>query len=339
MKTSNVFSRAAALILSVLLIVSVSVPLFQSTPVDAASSARIKDINIKSGDKQVPVDIQPTITYNGTIKSVNEDRIFFRVKQKGSRYDSVEIKEIKKSGDSIIIVPEKLLEFNKSYKIEIREDAVEVQDKGRYPNDRTIYFETNYIDFYDMMVANPTKLSKILDTYTPRQLKVFAPERYIEEITVLHKKQGAVDRDVNQQVTDSLTNIDVIAKKDKKIDRMYIKIRYKGHTMHSGNAVVLDDDEKNKNKKNETYTIGFGNLPVSYDLVVTAYAANNEKLDEQTIKIAADDKLFSKINERYKYKTAGKGYTLFELLEKNTTFNDLLIENEMEKLKIQVVKD
>ncbi|WLR50640.1 Ig-like domain-containing protein [Bacillus tianshenii] len=339
MNASSIFSRATSLFLSVLLLLSVFFAFSQSNQANAASYATIKDTNVDNGDKQVPIDIQPTITFNGTIKNFHKEKISLGLKQTGDKYKEIAIKEIRKSADKLIIIPEKYLEFNETYKLELEDNAVEIEGKNYYKNKKTIRFETNYIDFYDLMVVNDAKLANILNTYTPRELKVFAPERYIEEITVLHKKRGKVEEDARQQVTDSLTNIDVVIKEDTKINRVFIKIKYDGHTMHSANGKLLEEDTGNNNNKQqtETYTIGFGNLPLAYDLVVTAYNVKNEKLDEQTIKIAADDNLFSEVSEKYDYKTAGLGYTLYDLLANDTDFNDLLTENDMQKLKVQVI--
>ncbi|OEH92165.1 Ig-like domain-containing protein [Bacillus solimangrovi] len=335
MNFSNIFSKISILFICSMMFFSIFFSFSQSTKVIAANNARIKDSSPRDGSKQVPVDIEPTITFNDKVLNVHENRIELKLKKSNNKYEEIELKEIRKSGEKLIIVPEDKLEFNKKYVLEIDNNAVELKN-GYYRNSRNIDFETNYIDFYDLMVVNDAKLSSILETYTPRELRVIAPDRYIEEISVLHKKRGKVEDDTLQQITDSLTNIDIVTEDTYKVKRVYVKIKYQGHTMHSGNAIKVTDNDDKRKKGKDLYTLGFGNLPPAYDVIVISYNSKNEEVDKQTIKVAANDKLFQEIKETYKYKTAGESFTLYELLDDDKKFNDLLTENDMKKLKVQV---
>lgn len=323
MKNIRKISLVFVFILSILLPVNL--------PVSAVTYPQIESTSPSASDQNVPVDTDIRITFNERINSVSSGNISV-MKVDNGYYIPVSIKEYRKNGKELMIIPNQPLEFNKVYRVELSGNSVTLQN-GVYNQNLVYTFKTNYIEFYELMVVNERRLSNLLASYSPRQIKAFAPKRYIEEVSVIHKKQGALDD--GQASTEGLTNID-IKTKNEDVKHVHIDIMKNGKILKKGFANKIVSTGAGAQKSLQ-FDLGFSNIPDYYDVRVTAVDGNQNTLDQQIIKFAAEDnKVISKLKETYKYKTAGNGYSFFELLDNESLFTSFLSESPIQSLKVQV---
>src|SRR6185437_3924998 len=67
----------------------------------------------------------------------------------------------------------------------------------------TYNIKTDFLTFEELM-SGSRKINQIIDDYTPRNILVKSPVRYLEQFDVIHKRQSLVQ----SSTTESVTNID-----------------------------------------------------------------------------------------------------------------------------------
>ncbi|MBP2242377.1 hypothetical protein J2Z40_002951 [Cytobacillus eiseniae] len=314
---------------ALILLLSLLIPALDQT-VSAASDPSIDQLNPAAYDQNVPIDTDIRIYFNSEVRSISPQYIQLFVKTNGTYYD-FPIKTIKKDGKAIHILPERSMEFNKEYMVRVNGPAVELHN-GTYNQHLSYTFQTNYIDFYELMVVNEGRLVNMLTQYAPRQIKAFAPKRYINDISVIHKKTGALTGE--QTSFNGFTNIDINTKSED-VANVHVDIMKNDKVLQKGYASKVTGAKASKNQF--TFDIGFSKIPDFYDVKVTVLNSAQQTIDSKIIKFAAEEgKAISSFKESYKYKTAGNGYTFHELLSKESLFASLLSESLMQDIKVQV---
>ncbi|MGD6842208.1 Ig-like domain-containing protein [Bacillus infantis] len=291
----------------------------------------------KNGQGMVANDTRIELTFNQEVNDIDKDKVFVYVKQYGGM-DPVEIKQISPGPDNkVFITPAAQLLGGKEYVVSVLPNAVVFKD-GPSTFSRHIYFtfKTDYMSFYEVMVSNSSKLTNLLSDYLPRDIIVSAPQRYIEEINILNKQRGKTGTNASQAVTGSATNIDVVTK-SANVATVRVDIYEGSRLLHKVYAKpVKADSTKGKSAETKLFSMGFNKLPKQFDAAVLTFDADGNRIDSKIVRASTDENVFQSISEKYKYKTAGNSYSLYELLEDNKLFDTLLEENEIKKLMIQV---
>lgn len=312
-----------------ILLLSILVPTVNHSA-QAASYPQIEKTVPAAGEQNVAIDSDIHIQFNSNILRVSANSIKLFVKTNGT-YMDLPIKSIQKSGPILSIIPEKSLEFNKDYFIQMNGPSIDLEN-GTYSQALSFSFQTNYIDFHELMVINQNRLKNLLTQYTPRQIKAFAPKRYINEVNVTHKKPGALKED--QTSISGITNIDITTKSED-VKSVHIDIMRNGKILQKGFANPLNDGKGSNSTLK--FDIGFSNMPDFFDIRVNAIDHSQKIIDSKILKFATEKgKVINSFKESYKYKTEGKNYTLYELLSKDSLFTDFLAESPMTDIKVQV---
>jgi Bacterial Ig-like domain len=329
MKVVCIMKKLMRIGIALLLLLSIVMPAMNHS-VSAATYPEVDHTSPTAYDQNVPIDSDIRIYFNSDVRGIDSQYIKLYEKTNGTYYD-FPIKTIRKDGNAIHILPEKSMEFNKEYMVQTNGPAVDLQN-GTFNQHMSYTFQTNYIDFYELMVINEGRLLNMLDTYAPRQIKAFAPKRYINEISVIHKKTGALTGE--QASFNGITNID-ISTKSEDVANVHVDIMKNDKVLQKGYASKVTGTKASKNQF--TFDIGFSKIPDFYDVRVTVINSAQQTIDSKIIKFAAEDgKAITSFKESYKYKTAGNGYTFHELLSKESLFATLLSESLMQDIKVQV---
>ncbi|QOR66338.1 Ig-like domain-containing protein [Cytobacillus suaedae] len=298
--------------------------------VHATSFPTIVSSAPSQSDRHTPIDTEITVTFNDKVKNIFSTGIKLYQKTAYGFTNEISIDEIRRDNNSIKIITLDPFTFNKEYKVVIPAYSIEL-DNGYYPYEYAYTFQTNYMDFHELMVLNEPKLTQLLTNYSPRQLKVFAPKRHIDELQILHKVKGNFED--NQTSTNGVTNID-IKTSGNEVDTVHVDIKRDSQLVNKGFARKFNYDAKTGSL---SFDIGFNKMPGYYDVIIRVFNKNGEEIDRKTIKFGTTNgKLITDIKETYKYETAGNSYTLQELLADEKLFNTLLNENEIRSLKVQV---
>lgn len=318
------FQRFTKVFIAIILVLSFSM----LDSASAATNPKLVASKPLHQNEQVPINSELSFEFNDDIVRYHKEKIKFYKKGVNNKYYEEPLKDVQLSGKTVKLIPENKLVFNKEYKIEVGGYAFELKN-GYYPSSIYRTFKTNYMSFYELMVVDTAKLAELLRTYSNRQVIVSAPERYINEIKVDHKKQGKVENDPSQSVTDSLTNIDILLKNDN----LY---KIKVQIVSNGKVLRTDYAKKYTESGKTIFSVSYGNLPVGFDVKITVLDNNLYIMDEIFMKVVSGDKLFTQMNEKYSYKTAGNSYSLFDLVTNEALFNSLLLENNINKIMVQV---
>jgi hypothetical protein len=298
--------------------------------VKASTAPGLIDRKPGHGDQHVPLTTDLSFQFNQNVVSIDRTKVKFYRKDTNNRYYEEQIKEVKISNDKVTIIPFYQLTFNQEYKIEIEGYSIQLTN-GYYSSKLTTNFKTNYMNFHELMAVGNTKLESLLNTYTARKLIVSAPKRYVDEVQIHHKTQGKTKEDPKQTVTESLTNIDILVN-DTNISKVNVKI------LNNKNGKIINNrDAKKMTEGNKTFfTLSHGKLPSNFDVKITVVDRYNETMDELILKVVSEDNLFTEVSEKYKYETAGKSFTLYELVSDENLFNKLLAESNIKKIMVQV---
>ncbi|MEH7344998.1 Ig-like domain-containing protein [Bacillus sp. JJ1532] len=325
MKTAKVMG------VMIILLLSIIGPAFHNHA-RATTYPQIEKTIPAAGDQNVPIDTDIKIEFNSNIVNVSSQYIRLYERTNSTYYD-FPIKNVRKDGQTLIIVPENMMDFNKEYLVQMNAPAVELQN-GTYYQSLSYSFHTNFIDFYELMVVNERRLTNLLDDYAPRQIKAFAPERYINEINIMHKKPGAMKDD--QTSFSGITNIDITTKSDD-VDTVHVDIMKNGKVLQKGFADPVPPKTKGAAQRTLVFDIGFSKVPDFFDVRVTVQNKDQKTIDSKIIKFATEEgKIINSYKESFKYQTAGKGYTFYELLSNDKLFTTLLSESLMQDIKVQV---
>jgi hypothetical protein len=286
--------------------------------------------------KEVSNGTEIVLKMNVDVSSVDKDLIRVYFIRSGfaipAKIDSVTVEDKR----NIIIKPAENLLGDKTYTIEVKKDAITlVNSSTKFPTSTmTSTFRTNFYTFQYVFVQSTNILETKLKTLLPRDLTVSAPKRYIEKVNVLHKKKGKLGSNTSAPVTNSLTNIDVDVSKDDVAVVEY-QIFQGGSLKVKKNAMLYKDSSSTSTSETNLYSLGFAKLPDVFDLHVIAKDSEGKILDKQILKVVSEDGKIYTSEETYDYETAGKSYTLYELLSSPETFNKLLEENDMTQLMFQ----
>lgn len=303
-----------------------------TNPVQAADTL---DPNVNSpviNNQYVPINSPIVVTFGNNI-TVNDSTKITLSKTDTTPYSSVEIKSITASGNTLTITPKENLDFQSNYVLDIDKDSLTNADNGNvsFPTQTNeINFSTNYCSFNQLMIDTNPMINDWLNTenYTPRDIKIFAPTRYINGVDVLHKNNSAVTSDSKDDVSGSVTNFDITT--DSRI--LGVKVSIDGGTARD--AKLLQSSGSTN-----VFTVGFAGQADSFDFTVTAYLDKDETIvgDLHTETFAKDTKPIVEFKKTYHYRTSGKSYTLYDLMRNLSNFQSLLTENTTDEIKAQVV--
>ncbi len=316
-----------------LVLIGAAVMSFHTAKGYAATIPTVEHTYPSSNDQYVPVDTDIKIEFNAAVRNVNSSSI--TVYENGV-YLPLSVDAYKKNGNTLSIVLSKPLDFNKTYYVSLSGNSVELVN-GQYNQNLNFSFRTNYYDFYELMVINEKRLKDLLAAYSPRQIMAVAPKKYINEVTVLHKKQGSLQEE--QSSTNGITNIDVVTKQDD-VGYVHVDIM-KGDKVlkhQYASKVTADPNSKAKSRNNEsTFDVGFSKMPDFYDVRVKVFNQANEQIDTKIIKFSAAEEVITEYSDSYKYKTDGAVISFHELLSDDKLFSTLISEHDIRDLKVQVV--
>ncbi|MCP1160732.1 Ig-like domain-containing protein [Bacillus infantis] len=316
-----------------LVLIGTAVLSFHSIKGLAATIPTIEHTYPSSNDQYVPVDTDIKIEFNDKVLRMAAGSI--TVLEDG-QYVPLDIKEYRKSGNSVFVILSKPLDFNKTYTVSLTGNSVTLSN-GQYAQNMSFSFRTNYYDFYELMVINEKRLKDMLAAYSPRQIMAVAPKKYINEVTVLHKKQGALQEE--QSSTNGITNIDVVTKSED-VSYVHVDIMKGDKVLKNQYAskVTADPNGKTQSKGNTlTFDVGFSKMPDFYDVRIRIFNSANKEIDSKIVKFSAAEKLITEYNEAYKYETDGGVLSFHELLSDEKLFSSLLSEHNIRDLKVQVV--
>lgn len=159
----------------------------------------------------------------------------------------------------------------------------------------------------------------ILSFKTPREITIHAPKKVIEQVEVLHKKGDALGKeDV------SITNVDIIT--TEEVDTINITVR--------GVQRPITNFESNGNKR--MFSVGYAGLVPDFDIRIEAFGSA-ESFEVMNFRVPEGSSDIFKISQKFSYKTAGKKYTLYDLLAGKNLFTDLLVEHRLEDIDAEYV--
>jgi hypothetical protein len=307
-----------------------------TNPVQAADTL---DPNINSpviNNQYVPVNSPIIVNFGRNITFSNDlTKITLKKIVDPTTKNDIPIQSITPSGQTLTITPKGNLDFASDYVLDIALDAVTDADQGNaqfLTQTNEINFSTNYCTFTQMMIDNSSSpnIDEWLNTdgYTPRDIKIFAPTRYINGVDVLHKNNSAVTSDSKDDVSGSVTNFDITT--DSRILGVKVSI---------DDGTPRDAKLLQSSGSTNVFTVGFAGQTASFDFTVTAYLDKDETVvgDSHTETFAKDTKPIVEFKKTYHYRTSGKSYTLYDLMRNISNFQSLLTENTTDEIKAQVV--
>ncbi|MFE8696437.1 hypothetical protein ACFYKT_08815 [Cytobacillus sp. FJAT-53684] len=232
---------------------------------------------------------------------------------------------------------------NKNYILEITNyivtDTSGAQVLPTLTTPLTYSIGTNFLTF-ERLMSGAREINYIITDYTPRNILVKSPVRYIEQLNIIHKRQAIAQGNT----TESVTNIDLIIN-DKAIynsngDIRYIEVTPKRNGSALQQTKVLDYLNLTPNSGRRTYDFAFTRLPdtTAFDIEIVLYDEAGIAIDTQIVKVPYDSNSTSTIKQKTSYRFAGKTFTLYDLINKPNDLQTLLNENLMRELKVQVVQ-
>jgi hypothetical protein len=236
-------------------------------------------------------------------------------------------------GNKLKVIPNSNLASNTEYRLEIKKDAVK-DDSGDPVFDEAVLkrtFSTNSISFLELMMGGG-QITNLINDFTPRQMIVTAPIRYVDKMEIIHRQRG-----MNGTDTESVTNLNIsLDDPTNKVVRIVV----------NANGQEKEINYLNINVPSDSYDFAFAGLPDSgYDIKVDIYDSVDEEedqnlLDSRVIKVTpSPNKATTTLKVADSFKMAGKSFTLMQLLQKDKDMQKLLDENSLEDLKVQVVEE
>ncbi|WP_163099416.1 Ig-like domain-containing protein [Peribacillus alkalitolerans] len=327
----RVFKAAFGILTVFIFLLALLVP----NVVDVKGSVRYELISSYplDGAKYVPNGTELSLVFGAKVTKVNPDLV--KVYYKRSTYDvKTKIRTVI-DNNTVKITPEESLLGDRTYYVELAPYAITFDNGLIYPTSKKIRsFSTDYYSFKELFVDSESKLTSLLVSYLPREITVSAPKRYIENVSILHKKKGTVGKSSSQ--AGSVTNFDIKTKQDE-VSRVRIDIVQNGSIKQSKHLKVANAVVPNLEQGKFLFSLGLNKLPDSFDVNVYVYDIDNQVIDNKILKVVSQDGVLS-IEETYQYQTAGKTYTLYDLLKNASTLNTLMEENEMKRVMVQVEK-
>lgn len=206
-----------------------------------------------------------------------------------------------------------------------------------------VAFDTNSVDLLDgksfnistdsltfeQLMSKTREINYLINDYTPRRILVKAPIRYIAQLDVIHKRQEAVQG----STTESVTNLDLTINNSNVVKRIKIT------PMRNGKALQTPREFDNLNLSGaKVFDVGFTKLPdtSAFDIEVILYDIDDNQLDSRIVKIPLESKNITTVKQKDTFKTAGRNYTLYDLMNKPNDLQQLLNENRMSEITVQV---
>ena len=248
---------------------------------------------------------------------------------------TIEIKSITASGNLLNITPKDYLEFEKEYEIYIPAGAVASSTSPTNINmlPITLQIKTGYYNFNDIMTNRSfsSTISDLIngasnDYFTLKELKVYAPKKYINDISFQINDTG-YSKYYYHNSNRCLATFEIST--DSEVETLEININ--GYPTREAKLDKIAAKIKN-------FEISHEGLTTPFDVEIIAYDANDNPLDRQTIKVAYQDKAIYNGKFTFKKTTAGKLFTFFDLLANPANLQKLLDENSMNDLKLQVAE-
>lgn len=240
-------------------------------------------------------------------------------------------------GNKLMVIPDPgVLSPNADFQLEITNDIVLSVSTLSNPNPEpvfdtqfgsgekiTYFFSTESLSFFEF-IRGGGEIMDIINDYTPEEIHVTAPVRYIKEMEIVHMRRGMKGSD-----TESVTNLSIkLDDSGRDVARIVVKANGKEKELE-----YLDIGTAQS-----SYDFAFVGLPDSgYDVQISAYDEDDEPLDSRIIKMAPSGNKASTVRkEKNKYRMAGRTFTLHHLMEKGKDLQRLLNENDLDELKVQV---
>lgn len=234
---------------------------------------------------------------------------------------------------------------NKDYRLEIT-DHIVLDNTGAnfltfYGTSPSITYNisTSFLTFYQLM-SGSREINQIIEDYTPRKIRVTAPDRYLEEISVIHKRQEIVQN----STIESVTNID-ISFENKTLDNSFgdvkrIEVTPKRNGVAIQSTQTVDNFNITSNTGKKMLDFAYTRLPdtTSFDIEVVLYDSNDIILDKRIVKIPLESKNITTVKQKDRFRYAGRTFTLYDLLNRPSDLQGLLDENRMDEIKVRVVQ-
>jgi hypothetical protein len=300
-----------------------------AAPLDSAVTAT----SPHDGAQYVSVDSPITITFNNNNDDITASTDITKFTLTNTTNNTpVTIKTPTVSGNTLTITPTQNLAFDCQYELDIAQDGVtdKVTNAAFLTQTNKLKFSTDSYSFTELMINSGPKIEEWLNTdgYTPRDIKLFAPTRYINGVDVLHKNNSSVTTNSADAASGAVTNFDITT--DSRIKSVQVVIN---------NGTPREAKLLQTSGSTSVFTAGFASEPSSFDFTVNAYldSGATQLADSQTEAFAQSTKPIVEFKKSYYYRTSGKSFTLYDLMRSLPNFQNLLTENTTDEIKAQVV--
>ncbi len=179
-------------------------------------------------------------------------------------------------------------------------------------------------NFKEFLLNENNIAENYLDFKSTREITVNAPQKYIEQVEVIHKKGNSLaETDI------SITNVDILTDGE---DVSFINMFVNGNRRTINQPFSIDGTKKK-------FEIGYAGLNDNFDIRIEVISVNNETLEIMNFKVPEGSSNIFRINQKFTYKTSGKKYTLYDLLAGRNVFTDLLVEHRIQDIDAEFKLD
>lgn len=237
-------------------------------------------------------------------------------------------------------------EKNKDYKLEIMNHIiVESPGSGLFlplsaGNPPLTYNISTFHLTFQALMTGSREINQIIQDYTPRKIQVKAADRYIDEVSIIHKRQDLVQN----STMESVTNIDItfdnkaIDNPNGDVKMMEVIPKRNGRALQT--AKIIDNINITPNVGKKMFDFAFTKLPdtSAFDIEVILYDSNGIVIDKRVVKVPLESNNTTTIKQKDRYRFAGRTFTLYDLMNKPKDLQTLLTENQMDEIKVWVVQ-
>jgi hypothetical protein len=277
---------------------------FTTTPELKADLTKAVPANNAIG---VPIDTRISIPFNKDIEIEDVSKI--QLKDKSGANVTLKLPEV--SGSTLILTPYSQLKLSEEYEVIVQAGAVRYKGTTQKLEQNLPTYKFKTAESYGAVLTDSAALEKLLKDYAPININVNVPKRYISNITVIHNKGGSM----SGSTVPALTTLDITVDKDVK-------------------SVQVGSQEAYKGKSGNTFNVGFTGKGDGATFSVTAYDQYGRELETQSVKLVTEkdkdgvEKAISKKVYAYKYKNAGKTYTLYDLITKDNLLTSIFLDDQ-----------
>ncbi len=179
------------------------------------------------------------------------------------------------------------------------------------------------LQFENFLKNTGNEAVEALEDNAPREVEVHAPEKFINNIEIIHSKPEAL-----LEGSVALTNIDVVTTGSDDVEKINVVALNSNGSSLGKRENVEPYEAGNQNK----FHVGFANLTENFDIKVEVLDDAGKVIDSKIFKIPSETNDVFRISQNYSYVTSGKDYTLYQLLANNNLFTNLLQEHNLEDL-------